>query len=435
VCKRSSRDWCAMTTRHVTVAASFGARPVLDLDTTVPVVVLQLVTNPFHHGTLGIVRSLGRLGVAVHAFCDDRWTPGAWSRFSRSAVITRPNQRGADDVLKRLLGLSDRLGRRPVLIPTDDLAALLVEEHADVLKPAFRFPDQPRGLADTLSSKKELYLLCKRFGIPTPEVAFPRSRDDVLQFIDGTLFPVVVKSIDARLLRQRPGAKSVLVAHNARELIDAYDHMEVVESPNLLLQEYIPGSAETIWMFDGYFDYDSACLASFTGHKIRQYPPYTGVTTLGICLPNPGVERMTHELMQTVGYRGIVDMGYRYDARDGQYKLLDVNPRIGGTFRLFVGMEGMDVVRALYLDLTGQRVPLAAPRWGRKWLVENYDVPSSIRYMRDGRLTLSQWVRSFQRVEEAAWFARDDPLPFAVMGARFGLSALKKLRPTPLRTR
>jgi D-aspartate ligase len=120
-------------------------------------------------------------------------------------------------------------------------------------------------------------------------------------------------------------------------------------------------------------------------------------------------------------------MGYRYDARDGQYKLLDVNPRIGATFRLFVGTNGIDVARALYLDLTGQQVEMAGVQKGRKWLVENHDTISSLRYLRDGRLTLTDWLQSFRGVKEGAWFALDDPLPFAVMCLRFLARGSQKL--------
>jgi hypothetical protein len=62
-------------------------------------------------------------------------------------------------------------------------------------------------------------------------------------------------------------------------------------------------------------------------------------------------------------------------------------------------------------------------------MVENYDVLSSLAYTCDGVLTLGEWVRSFGRVEEAAWFARDDPGPFALMCAAFpiklALAAIK----------
>jgi len=151
------------------------------------------------------------------------------------------------------------------------------------------------------------------------------------------------------------------------------------------------------------------------------------MTTLGVCSSNEVVEATTKRLMKAIGYRGIVDMGYRYDARDGQYKLLDVNPRIGATFRLFVGTNGIDVARALYLDLTGQQVETAGAREGRKWLVENYDTISSLRYVRDRRLAPTDWLRSFRGVNEGAWFALDDPLPFAVMWLRFLARGPQKL--------
>jgi predicted ATP-grasp superfamily ATP-dependent carboligase len=120
---------------------------------------------------------------------------------------------------------------------------------------------------------------------------------------------------------------------------------------------------------------------------------------------------MTRAFLKAVGYRGIVDIGYRYDARDGRYKLLDVNPRIGATFRLFVGADGLDVARAFYMDMTGQPVPATRPSAGRKWLLEE-DFISFRQYIRDGHLSWSKWVGSLRGVKETAWFAVDDPTPF-----------------------
>ena len=71
-------------------------------------------------------------------------------------------------------------------------------------------------------------------------------------------------------------------------------------------------------------------------------------------------------------YSGIVDLDLRFDARDGAYKLLDFNPRLGAQFRLFEDTAGIDVVRAAYLDLTGQPVPEGEPVPGRRFLVETY---------------------------------------------------------------
>jgi D-aspartate ligase len=384
-------------------------------DTSVPVVVLQTARGLLHHGNLGVVRSLGRLGIPMYVFQDARWAPTARSRYVRGAFTWPFQSARAEDTVDHLLGVGRALGGPPVLMPTDDAGALLVAEHDTALRQAFRFPCQPPGLPLRLASKKELFHLCQQLEVATPDTAFPQNREDVIGFSKRARFPVVLKSIDARLLQQRPAAKSVLIASSEQELLDAYDQGEVPGSPNFMLQEYIPGGAASIWMFNGYFDAHSDCLVGFTGKKMRQYPPHTGATSLGVCIRNEAVERTTRGLMKALGYRGILDIGYRYDARDGAYKLLDANPRIGATFRLFVGTNGMDVARALYLDLTGQSVPHTEPCEGRKWLVENRDLESLITYLRQREVSIASYAQSMRGVQELAWLAADDPLPFALM--------------------
>jgi predicted ATP-grasp superfamily ATP-dependent carboligase len=142
---------------------------------------------------------------------------------------------------------------------------------------------------------------------------------------------------------------------------------------------------------------------------------------------------MTIAFMKQVGYQGILDIGYRLDPRDGLYKVLDVNPRIGGAFRMFVDRDGGDVARALYCDLTGQEVVAAAPREGRKWLIENYDIRSSYSYFKEGSLSIGSWLKSFWGVEEMKWFSWRDPMPFikVAMGlVKYGcLWIIKRFRP------
>jgi D-aspartate ligase len=228
----------------------------------------------------------------------------------------------------------------------------------------------------------------------------------------------MLKSIDPEILQRRPHAKSTTIAYSAKHLLRAYEQMEVLERPNLMVQEYIPGDLRSHWMVSAYFDNRSDCLLAFTGQKLRESQAGAGFTTLGVCTPNEEVERLTRNLLTTIGYHGIVDAEWRYDARDQRYKLLDVNPRMGSQFRAFVGMHGMDSVRALYLDLTGQEVAPDPPNVGRKWVVENHDLIASLSRWRCGDLSFSSWVSSFRGVQEGAWFARDDPAPFWMMCVR-----------------
>ncbi|MGQ0522747.1 MAG: carboxylate--amine ligase [Betaproteobacteria bacterium] len=391
-------------------------------DPSVPVLVLKM-----HHGSLGIARSLGRLGVAVYGLTAGPRSWAASSRYWRACydwdVENSPPQRSVEFLLE----LGRRLGSMPLLIPVSDHTALFVAGHRAALRTAFRLPDLSHELALSLASKKEMYFLAKRCGIPTPETLFPQSRQDLIGLLDRIRFPVLLKGIDGPRLQTHTG-RTMIIVRTVSELLEHYDLMEEPANPNLMLQEYIPGGEDSVWMFNGYFDQNSRCLAAFTGKKIRQTPAYTGSTSLGIMLHNPAVSATTMAFMKEIGYRGILDIGYRYDARDGQYKVLDVNPRIGSTFRLFVDRNGMDVVRVLYRDLTRQPIPEVRPLEGRKWIVEDQDLWSSRRYWNDGKLSLGQWLASFRGIREGAWFAWDDLRPFMLLCRSMGAICMRWMR-------
>ena len=90
-----------------------------------------------------------------------------------------------------------------------------------------------------------------------------------------------------------------------------------------------------------------------------------------------------------------MDIDYRFDNRDGQYKLLDFNPRIGAQFRLFEDSEKVDVARALYHDLTGQSVRRSPQIDGRVFVVEPHDCLSSPLRLAP-RTLVRDWWRSFK---------------------------------------
>jgi predicted ATP-grasp superfamily ATP-dependent carboligase len=373
-----------------------------------PVVILR----SGHHGGLGIVRSLGRLGVPVYIVDPDWWEPASSSRYCRGRFTLKLESDAPEETIARLLEIAQKVGGRPILVPTTDDGAIWVAEHAAALESGFSFPRMDAALVRILCDKGRMQELARQTGVPTAQALVPGSKLDVERFLETAVFPVMVKATDPDRLRRLAGGTKFVI-HTPKELLELYAKADDHQAPNLLIQEFIPGED---WMFDGYFDCGSQCLLGVTGKKIRRFPANTGVTSLGICLENRAVHETTTRFMKAIGYQGILDIGFRYDFRDGQYKVLDVNPRIGCTFRLFAATNGMDVARALYLDMTGQPVEPSTAAEGRKWWVEDFDLFSAIRSRRDGALKLKDWVTSFRGVEEAACFALDDPLPFLMMG-------------------
>jgi predicted ATP-grasp superfamily ATP-dependent carboligase len=380
-----------------------------EMSNRVPAVVL----NCEAHGGLGIVRSLGRMGVPVYPVHKDRSAPANFSRYATGTFRWDFASASDSESLAFMQRVSEEVGCPALIFACDDDTAIFVGDHAGILRQSFLFQDVPADLIADLASKRGLYELATRHNIPTAETRFPRCKADVLSCISELTFPVLLKAIDGLLLARRTGKKMV-ICRNEQELLESYDRLEDLRHPNLMIQEYIPGGAESVWMFNGYFNHLSECLASFTGRKLRQCPIHTGATSLGICLKNPAVEHDVKAFLAAVGYKGMVDVGTRYDARDGRYKILDVNPRIGATFRLFVDQAGMDVARACYLDMTGQAVTSSPFDEGRRWIVEDMDASASIRYWRERSLTVRQWAASLHGIQEAGYFSWSDPLPALV---------------------
>ena len=108
-------------------------------------------------------------------------------------------------------------------------------------------------------------------------------------------------------------------------------------------------------------------------------------------------------------------MDYRLGKRDGQYKLLDFNPRIGTLFRLFQDDADIDVARALYLDVTGQSIPDGQPIEDRTFVVGLKDMFARWGYLERGQRSVGRWLTPATGGAERAWFATDDPSPFWLM--------------------
>ena len=417
-----------MAAHHGALAGGGGGLPITTLarslfDTSVPVVILKIGAYPLQHSGVSVARSLGRVGVPVYGVCEDRFTPGGASRYLLGRFLWHNDPILPGDFLAGMEEIARRIERRSILIPTDDHGAILLAEHAVALSEMFLFPAVPCDLPRRLSSKKGLYTLCRGLGVPCPEAVFPETSDDVERFLASAAFPVIAKTIEHWSMRKGAPLRSTTIATSpgdVRRIFAAARSGGV----GLMFQEYIPDEYAEDWIFHGYGDESADAIVGFTGVKLRSYPPHAGPTTLGRTVANPELHAQACQLLKAIEYRGIMDLDYRLDRRDGQYKLLDFNPRIGAQFRLFEDEAGTDVARALHLDLTGRAVPRSDPVEGRRFVVEHYDAIAAWSYMKNHELSFAGWLRSVRGVDVAAWFARDDIRPFVVMSIRVVLDAI-----------
>ncbi len=390
----------------------------------VPALILKIGQYPLHSGGVGAVRTLGRFGVPVYATTEDAFTPAAVSRYCAGHFTWRAT--GHEDpaeLVEGLAGLGRQIGRPAVLVPVDDEAAVLVAEHASALAAHFLFPRIEPGLARQLASKHELLSLCRQHGMPAPASVYVSSAEETAAFAATAAFPVVVKNAEPWVRRRVPAVVGTTVVRSAAELTELAAASG--GSATFIVQEYIPHSRAEDWIVHLYCDASSNCLVLFTGVKLRSWPPNTGATACGIAVANPELAELAQRFCKAVGFRGVADLDVRYDRRDGQYKLVDFNPRVGNQFRLFQTADGIDVLRALYLDMTGQSVPPGDQVNGRRIVVEHVDLLARIGQRGSGYTTPSAPRRA--TATELAWLARDDLLPAVAMLPRFAGLALSEL--------
>ncbi|MGW7459852.1 carboxylate--amine ligase [Streptomyces sp. NPDC054797] len=397
-------------------------------------------------------------------------------------------------LLECLTGVSERIGRPAVLLAMDDLSAIAVSRVAPMLHERFRIPRQPDDLPARVADKAELAGLCARWDVPHPETVIPASGAEAAEAARRLGLPVVAKWSRPWLLPAgADGLRSTTLLYTAADARRLYERSAEAGS-RLLLQRFLPAGPDTDWFFHGAFARGGRPLLAGSGRKELSWPVRTGLTAVGRWLPDPAVEEAGLRLAERLGYHGILDLDFRRDEQ-GVFRLVDFNPRPGAQFRLFTEAGGMDVVQAMYLDLTGQRVPEPVGGPGRVFLAENYALLAAVRGgwlprrraagRADGaadpvppagavqgtgpgpaptaptrtglgatgpaatgpaataQASRGRAVRSPARRDrgqvELAWFAADDPLPFlamlgALLGRGFGKGA-RVLRGVPAQGR
>jgi D-aspartate ligase len=383
--------------------------PLIDVDRAVPALMVKIGYYPVQAGGVGVVRSLGRLGVPVHVIAEDPFTSLALSRYRARRFGWRTTGLEPTDVL--VAGLADigrRIGTRCVAIPTDDEAAILLAEHAAELSEYFLFPRVDPALPRRLASKHDLFLLCREHNVPAPAAALVSSRAELVAHAEQVVFPLVVKNGApwVRLRARMVGSTTVLHTRDQLLALAETEH----EDFRLLIQEYIPREHAQDWIVHVYCDASSDCLALFTALKLRSWPAHAGNTACAYATFNPVLADLAGRFCKAVGFRGVADLDWRYDQRDGRYKLVDFNPRVGNNFSLFQTRGGIDVVRALHLDLTRRNVPADEQVDGRRLVVEHYDLAARMAYRKAEPALPVAAERAATTVR--AFASLSDPLPF-----------------------
>lgn len=127
-------------------------------------------------------------------------------------------------------------------------------------------------------------------------------------------------------------------------------------------------------------------------------------------IDDPGVAHLAERLLEAIRYTGLGEVEFKRDPRTGEFKVLDINPRVWGWYSLSAH-AGVDFTYLLWLMYQGEAVPNVHYRTGVRWARLSTDFPTSLREVMGGRLSIWEYVRTLVEPKESAIYASDDPLP------------------------
>jgi D-aspartate ligase len=356
---------------------------------------------------LGIVRSLGRKGVAV-CVVDDEHSIARFSRFTTCAARV-PNLREESRIVGSLLDLGRRLRLRGwLLYPTREEIVAALSRNRAALAEVFRVTTPPWRTVRWAWDKRNTYRLANQLAIPAPRTWYLRDVDG-LESVDGNP-PWVIKPAIKENFIYATKAKAWR-ANNRAELNQRFAQAAKLVGPGeVMVQELIPGDGNQQFAYCAFFK-EGRAVGSMTVRRRRQHPPEFGrASTLVETIEEPILEKLSKRFLRAIDYYGLVELEYKFDTQNRQFKLLDVNARAWGYHTLGV-CSGVDFSYLLFADQMGEPLATCRARVGVKWIRLVTDVPTGALEVWRGSLAWREYLRSLANVQAESVFCRDDPLP------------------------
>src|SRR5580658_2390884 len=372
---------------------------------------------------LGIVRSLGRRGVPV-CVVDDEVSISRYSRYS-TKFVRLANLHEDRVVVDSLLELGDRLGLNGwVLYPTREELVAAISRHRSELSEVFRVPTPAWESVKWAWDKRNTYCLASELGIPVPVTHYPQSVDQLSE-LDGLTPPFAVKPAIKEHFFYATKAKAWR-ANSHSELRTLFQKAtELAGNGEIMVQELIPGGGAQQFSYCAFFR-DGEAVGKMMVCRRRQHPPEFGrASTYVETVDLPVLEELSERFLRAIDYYGLVEVEFKLDPRDSQYKLLDVNARTWG-YHSLGARAGVDFSHMLYLDQIGQPVPVSKSRSGLSWVRTTTDLPAAIVAVLSGDTNWKSYLRSIKNCNAEAVFSASDPLPGLAEAALIPYLAIKR---------
>jgi predicted ATP-grasp superfamily ATP-dependent carboligase len=371
---------------------------------------------------VSVTRSLGRRGVKVFvSVANDRHA--LFSRYCAKGFPYKHDGRASEFWRQLLLGAGSAALHGSVLLPCNDEAVTFVARNRPELSAHYILDDSEPELQLGLIDKHRTMTLAQTANVDAPRYWTVNRPEELETVLRDVRYPAIVKPLHSHLFQIEFGRKYF----NADNDTDVRTAMERVWAAGLqaMICEWIPGPDSLLSSYYTYMDGHGEPLFHFTKKVIRRFPKNEGLTSYHITDWDPEVAAVGFRFLTGIKFRGLANVEFKRDTRDGRLKLVECNVRFTAPQEVFVRC-GLDTAVIVYNHLVG--LPLPPTRGykvgARLWHpIRDFWAYRQLSGLNE--LTLAGWLKSIAHWQGFPYFQWTDPMPTLMPAA---IATARRLR-------
>lgn len=344
------------------------------------------------------------------------------SRLVKMAVV-EPNLEDDAVFVRTLTDFAKaHTGKTLVLVSCGDNYTGLMARARAALEPYYKFACPTPELVAELDTKEFFYKACERHGLSYPRT-FGCTNENYKTVELPFPFPCIIKASNsvAYWNCKFPHKKKVFVAYNKDEFdaITAAIYSSSYQD-NLVLQEYIPGDDNCMRVLNCYSGLDHKVKLMALGRPLLEEQTPEGIGNYAAIMNARDDELMEKmkAFLEDVGWEGFSNFDMKYDARDGKYKLFEMNPRQGRS-SFFVTASGYNLAKWLVEDVVerkeqGLTIADAHHLWMiapagiiKKYLKDEALLAEAKELMRQGKVSHQLFCKEDAGLKRRIWYIKN----------------------------
>ena len=344
------------------------------------------------------------------------------SRLVKMAVV-EPNLEDDAVFVRTLTDFAKaHTGKTLVLVSCGDNYTGLMARARAALEPYYKFACPTPELVAELDTKEFFYQACERHGLSYPRT-FGCTNENYKTVELPFPFPCIIKASNsvAYWNCKFPHKKKVFVAYNKEEFdaITAAIYSSSYQD-NLVLQEYIPGDDNCMRVLNCYSGLDHKVKLMALGRPLLEEQTPEGIGNYAAIMNVRDDELMEKmkAFLEDVGWEGFSNFDMKYDARDGKYKLFEMNPRQGRS-SFFVTASGYNLAKWLVEDVVehkeqGLTIADAHHLWMiapagiiKKYLKDEALLTEAKELMRQGKVSHQLFCKEDAGLKRRIWYIKN----------------------------